>query len=128
MKSRRERELEDLRRLRSETPARPTVSWDEASRCPKCKVQMTAVKQMKSHYNLTATIHILECRNRLCPWGETHERKSVEVMADGTIPVMLPGPKVYDAQQLTPEQQARLDQFYRDQYLQTTRKDEIERQ
>jgi hypothetical protein len=128
MKSRRERELEDLLRLRSETPARPTVSWEEASRCPRCEVQMTAVKQMKSHYNLTATIHILECRNQRCPWGETHERKSVEVMADGTIPVMLPGPKMYDAQQLTPEQQKRLEDYFEEQYTSTVRKDELRRE
>lgn len=128
MPSRRERELEELLRLRSERPARPTVDWETASRCPRCEVQMTAIEQKRSPFNLTATIHILECRNDRCVWGRERMRKMVEIMADGTIPVMLPGPKTYDVPLLTKEQQAKIDEYFEQVRLSTLRKDELRKE
>lgn len=125
-KSRRQRELEELRRLRTKSPARPTVSWQEASRCPICDSQMAVINTQRPALNLSATVYTLECRNvNRCRWAEEKARKIVEVLADGTIPVMLPGPKAFDAQKLTPEQQANLDEFFRTQYQQTLDKSEV---
>lgn len=125
-KSRRERELEELLRLRSQSPARPTVDWETASRCPRCNEPMATVHSFRPALNLSATLYVLECRNaNRCPWGEVRGRKIVEVMADGTIPVMLPGPKTYNAEHLSPEQQSKIDEFFNQQYRQTLDKKEV---
>jgi hypothetical protein len=79
-------------------------------------------------YNLTAKGYFLECRNRnRCRQAELPPF-FIEVLADGTIPVRLPGPKQFDAPLLSKEQQSRIDEYFQAQYEGTLRKDELKKE
>jgi hypothetical protein len=121
--------MEEIQSRRLSSPARPTVDWETASRCPICGTQMAVKNQRRPALNITSTVYELECRNiNRCRWAEEKATKIVQILADGTIPVMLPGPKVYDAEHLTAEQQANLDEFFRTQYQITVDKREVRKE
>jgi hypothetical protein len=73
-----------------------TATWEEASRCPKCDQPGDDRKQT---YNREkhATIHILYCVQKLCPWFDT--AWFVQVNDDGSIPkeVAMHQPKQFPA-------------------------------
>lgn len=127
-KSRREREYEELQRRRFETPARLTVDWETASRCPTCDVPMATERGPFSlQNNLTAKGYYLKCRNSRCRQFDLPPF-FIEVLANGTVPVRMPGPKEYDIQQLTTEQQEQLDEYHRQLYQITLDKREVRRE
>jgi hypothetical protein len=117
MPSRREREHEELMRLRRESPARPTISWEEMIPCPTCKVPRAVARgPFPLEKNLTAQGYYVECRNK----GRCRQADLppffVEVLSDGTIPIRMPGPKDYDAPLLSKEQQSQIDAYFQAQY------------
>jgi hypothetical protein len=66
----------------------PETTFEEAKRCPKCKMPGDDVSQTvitdKELKMGKATVHMIYCRNDGCPWHNT--AWSVQVNPDGTIP------------------------------------------
>lgn len=81
-----------------------SVSFEEASKCPKCERAMVEVASQNIMKG--GVIKTLECQNNLCLWFE--ERKLVQIDKDGNIPVRGQGEK--DFTPYTPSQQAALQQ------------------
>ena len=75
------------------------TTFEEARKCPKCKVPMVEVGKSRAT-NGNGTVHVLECQMTLCSWFQ--ERKIVQVMDDGTVPVRDRGDKEFPA--MTPGQ------------------------
>jgi hypothetical protein len=89
---------------------------------------MTKVREMRPPMRLTAMLYVYECRNDRCKYYvELNDRwsRGVQVNADGTIPVMQPGPKQFDARVLTSEQQSAVDEQAQAFYDATIAKEEI---
>ena len=81
-----------------------TVTWEEASRCPGiCGRQMVEVGKQRAQTG-DGLIHILECQQELCNWYE--ERKLVQTMKDGSIPIRKPE-KEFKA--FTPQETSQFD-------------------
>lgn len=59
-----------------------TVSFSEASRCPKCG---HAGEIKLSRERVGHTMHVLTCKNSVCLWYETDW--VVQQLSDGTVPV-----------------------------------------
>jgi hypothetical protein len=75
-----------------------TVTWEEASKCPRCESPGREVKTVPIPYRVGAEGHILVCTNRdRCSWGQDGTRWLVQVNPNGTIPVNEPGPKSFPA-------------------------------
>ena len=83
----------------------PTVTWKEASLCPKCETQGVEVKTIPIPYRVGARGHIMICPNiERCNWGKEKIRWIIQVNPNGTIPVQQPGPKQYpDLPKITEE-------------------------
>ena len=60
-----------------------SISFEEASRCPKCK-QPGELGTERPAAN-KSTIHIIWCRNTICRWYNTNW--IVQKLQDGTVPV-----------------------------------------
>ena len=128
--SRREREHEELMRLRQERPMQPTVSFAEALVCHTCKQPRKIMKGPFSlKENLTATGYYVKCQNKgRCRQPDLPGFGFIEVLSNGRVPIMLPGEKQYDIQNLSPEQQAQVDEYYNAQYDSTRRGDELRKE
>lgn len=61
-----------------------TTTWDEASRCPKCKNPMKTQNKSKA-INGEGHVYVLECANRVCLWFE--ETKLVQRLPNGEVPI-----------------------------------------
>lgn len=61
------------------------ASYEEASRCPKCK-EVGRLANKRSIKNIRgATIHIFECHNEKCKWFN-ESGWMVQVNPDGSVP------------------------------------------
>ena len=81
-----------------------TASWDEASKCYYCKREMKEVGKRRPRFNLTATVHNLQCEYNDCPYFARTDgdrwTKIVETLADGTIPIRPEGRRGNEFQKL----------------------------
>lgn len=127
--SRREREHEELQRLRQERAMQSTVSWEEAIPCPTCGQPREVVKgPFPLENNVTARGFLVMCRNK----GRCRQADLppffIQRLSSGRVPIMLPGEKQFDIQNLSPEQQAQVDEYYNAQYDSTRRGDELRKE
>lgn len=88
--------------MSNEEVVHESVSFEEASRCPKCghpgEVTGSRPTAKKS------TIHFVFCRNPLCRWYDTNW--IVEQLSDGTVPVRGQEerrPKTFPSRKITDE-------------------------
>jgi hypothetical protein len=49
------------------------ISWEEASRCPKCTNAGDVTKSLpsKDDKGVRLTVHLIYCRNPLCTWADS---------------------------------------------------------
>lgn len=82
-----------------------SVSYDEASRCPKCG-NSGELKQQRPGPD-RSEIHILTCQNKVCRWYQTDW--VVQRLEDGTVPVRETTEKTFPKMHLPPGVKSYLD-------------------
>jgi len=88
----------------------PTL--EEAVRCPKCSMpgRLTSSQAVTSGRGRGGQVHVYTCATERCQWFGTGW--TVQVMADGSIPERVQGPKEYPA--MTPNEKAAAQRYLED--------------